>query len=166
MGMFDEVFIVGKVRCPKCGGRLPPATRFQTKDLHPAMNLYKVEGARMYKSVGVLPEYKSVWTAEDAEAHNKDLKDKYPSNLLGVHTLWSVAEGDERLLDGEHTMEAQEWNSMGELPHQHLTVYTHCENCPNGNVDVHMKFTDGVCVEYKEEYDDWEIDTDTAADGD
>ena len=162
MGMFDEVFIVGKVRCPNCNERVnyrkgekANQTRWQTKDIgYPCMDLYKIEGGRMFKCVGTLPEYKSIWTKEDAEAHNKELEDKWGDSVWGngIMSLWTVEEGDERLLDGHHDMKAKEWKSMGELPHQWVNAYTHCENCPDGSVDVFMKFTDGVLMEFYEEY--------------
>lgn len=160
MGMFDEVFIVGKVKCISCRERIPPGRKWQTKGLGSGMGLYKIAGGRMYKSVGVLPEYLSVWTEEEAKEHNDKLRKDNPEGSFGhgLIAFWSKEAGDKRYLEGSDKMEAQEWKSMGELPHQHLRVYTPCKNCPNGFAELAMKFTDGVLVSCKEEFYDWEAE--------
>lgn len=160
MGLFDEIYISSDIadswqlNCPKCAE--PLSSPYQSKDINgwASMDVFFLElsprGVICLKGGDYRPELYKVLSSKEAEDLNKE-RDEWDKEWK---TWFSHRYQEGELFIEQEDMKPENLirHSMGELPHCHTSMCTSCTKC-HGLVDLHIKFTDGVGVLTKIEYE-------------
>lgn len=153
MGLFDTIHTDASVviHCD-CGARLE---EFQTKSLDSAMENYVLksvigadgiyEPTRLYLLDEPDEKYWVLYTDEEMAEYDRRIADAEGEgkNAFGTFFAKIAKERGGAFAAEAFLPENRRHRSMGELPHQHVRMYTPCTDCDRW-VDVDMKFTDGV----------------------
>ena len=159
--LYDTIYIDDKIienhrlKCDACNHPLF-GVDWQTKNLGSFMDIYYLTYDKSHvKCLKKLdePTDKKFWheyTDEEIEKRNKESK---ASAFL--KELWKKKKGDGYWTEEAFKPENRNQRDMGELPHQHIELYTHCPNCTNQQtyrgITIKCKFTDGVVKEFEVE---------------